>query len=78
MRTRASAAALAEINEVFAGRRQFHAVAVTLESDRQPEPPAEDQSMRPRLRRVDLDTGQFTGAWGQADDHVQRFFDAPN
>lgn len=51
--------ALAELNEVFAGRRLFHAVAVTLESDHRPEPPVENVAPRPRLRGVDLNTHQF-------------------
>ncbi|MCG7523824.1 hypothetical protein MHW47_05095 [Streptomyces sp. OfavH-34-F] len=49
--------ALAELNELFAGRRQFFAVALTLESEPQPAP-APDGFLRPRLRRIDLKTGR--------------------
>lgn len=54
--------ALAELNEVFAGRRQFHAVVVTLESEHRPEPPTAGVPLRPRLRRVDLISQQFVEA----------------
>jgi hypothetical protein len=51
--------ALAELNEVFAGRRQFCVVAVTLESELCPAPPAADEPLLPRLRRVDLHSGRL-------------------
>lgn len=46
--------ALAELNELFGPHRQFCAVAVTLESEPRPAPPAPDEPLLPRLRRVDL------------------------
>jgi hypothetical protein len=50
--------ALAELNELFAGRRQFCAVAVTLESRPGPVPDWE-APLAPRLRRVDLASRSF-------------------
>jgi hypothetical protein len=46
--------ALAELNEVFAGRRLFSAIAITLESQPRPERPAPDDPLLPRMRRVSL------------------------
>lgn len=52
-------AALAELNEVFAGRRTFCAVAVTLESQPSPAPLTAHLPMYPRLRRIDLRNQTF-------------------
>jgi hypothetical protein len=48
--------ALAELNEVFAGRREFHVVEVTAETDPAPLS-TPDGPLIPRLRRIDLATG---------------------
>lgn len=47
--------ALAELNEVFAGRREFHVVQVTAETDPTAFPTPDDPLI-PRLRRIDLAT----------------------
>ncbi|MFJ3097944.1 PDDEXK family nuclease [Streptomyces hydrogenans] len=48
--------ALAELNEIFSGRRQFLVAALTLESEpRATEVPL--GALRPQLRRIDLVTG---------------------
>jgi hypothetical protein len=49
---------LDELNNAFAGRRRFDAVAVTLESERGPVADRE-APLAPRLRRIDLATGSF-------------------
>jgi hypothetical protein len=46
--------ALAELNSVFAGRREFCVVAATVESTPTPVPPTPDTPCSPRLRRIDL------------------------
>ncbi|MEU9247694.1 hypothetical protein [Streptomyces sp. NPDC048385] len=50
---------LAELNEVFAGRRRFALVAVTVESDPSPAPPAADATLVPRFHSVDLLTHRW-------------------
>ena len=45
---------LAEQEIVFAGRRRFAVVAASVESDPRPGPLADDEPVRPRLRRVEL------------------------
>jgi hypothetical protein len=49
---------LAELNEVYAGRRHFAAVAVTWESEPSPDCPAPDTPLSPRLRRITLPAGR--------------------
>jgi hypothetical protein len=44
--------ALAELNEVFAGRRRFTAVIVTLESEASPVPSTTGAPLLPRMRRA--------------------------
>ncbi|MGW0827028.1 hypothetical protein [Streptomyces sp. NPDC002845] len=51
--------ALAELNEVLAGRRRFAVVAVTVESDPSPVPPAADAALIPRFHGVDLPTHRW-------------------
>lgn len=46
--------ALAELNQTFAGQREFCIVTVTLESEPSPVPQATDAPLRPRLHRLDL------------------------
>jgi hypothetical protein len=52
-------AALAELNEVFAGRRTFCVIAVTVESQQSPAHRVEHALAYPRLRRIDLRSQTF-------------------
>lgn len=52
-------AALHGLNQAFAGSRLFTAVTVTLESGPLPAPPAGDEPLNPRLRRVRLADGSY-------------------
>lgn len=47
-------ATLAELNTLYAGRREFHVIAVTAESVPAPVPPGDEVPLEPRLHRVDL------------------------
>jgi hypothetical protein len=47
-------AALAELNDCFAGRRVFHAVAASVESERRPDFSILTDTLLPRLNLVDL------------------------
>ena len=52
--------ALAELNERFAGHRQFFAVAVTLETPHSPVPLPPQTPQHTRLRRIDLASRTYT------------------
>ncbi|MFI1392686.1 hypothetical protein [Streptomyces griseoaurantiacus] len=55
---------LAEQNVLFAGRRRFALVAVTVESDPSATPPVGDVSLVPRFHPVDLVTGTWASPPG--------------
>jgi hypothetical protein len=46
--------ALADLNQAYAGRRQFIAVTVTLQSDPGPDPQSPGMPLLPRMRLTDL------------------------